>query len=106
MQINIDTTSIKGFLLSILELLNTIYLFLNQELLFAWRRILDKQSDNVYTRFFRIMLDKPATALFINTILFYILSGIISGHSGLIGAILSWLAFLNIIVFLINILRS
>lgn len=94
--------NIKNFLLDVLIKLNTFYLFLNQELLFAWRRVLAKQSDNRITRGFKILIENPATALALNTILFYVLSSILAGQSGLIGMVLFDLALLNIIVFCVN----
>ncbi|MEY3415863.1 MAG: hypothetical protein RI930_54 [Pseudomonadota bacterium] len=96
--------NIKNFLLDVLIKLNTFYLFLNQELLFAWRRVLAKQSDNRITLTFKILIENQYTALALNTILFYILSSVLAGQNGLIGMILSDLALLNIIVFCANLL--
>jgi len=96
--------NIKNFLLDVLIKLNTFYLFLNQELLFAWRRVLAKQSDNRITRGFKLLIENPATALALNTILFYALSSVLAGQSGLIGMVLFDLALLNIIVFCANLL--
>lgn len=95
---------IKTILLKILITLNDFYLFLNQELLFAWRRVLAKQSNNRFTYFFKTMIENPTTALPLNTILFYLLSSFLSGGYGIIGMFFTWLAFLNIIVFLANLL--
>jgi hypothetical protein len=96
--------NIKNFLLDVLIKLNTFYLFLNQELLFAWRRVLAKQSDNRITLTFKTLIENQYTALALNTILFYILSSILAGHNGLIGMVLFDLALLNIIVFCANLL--
>jgi len=94
--------NIKNFLLDALIKLNTFYLFLNQELLFAWRRVLAKQSDNRITLIFKAVIENQYTALALNTILFHILSSVLAGQNGLIGMILSDLALLNIIVFCAN----
>lgn len=96
--------NIKATILDILLKLNNFYTFLNQELLFGWRKILSKQSDNKITNFFKTLIENPATALFLNTILFWIISSFLAGQAGIIGAFFNWLAFLNIAVFLINIL--
>ena len=95
--------NIKNFLLDVLIKLNTFYLFLNQELLFAWRRVLAKQSDNRITLTFKALIENQYTALALNTILF-ILSSILAGQNGLIGRVLFDLALLNIIVFCANLL--
>lgn len=94
----------KSQLLNILVKLNDFYLSLNQELLFAWRRVLNKQSDNRITTFFKVMIENPATALFLNTVLFWLLSGFLAGHLGIIGMAFSWIAMLNIVMFCVNVL--
>ena len=102
--LTLDTSSGKAFAISLFKIILQLYVFLNQELLWAWRRILDKQSDNVYTRFLRTMLENEATTLFINTVLFYILSSFLSGNGGIIGSVFGWLAYINITVFLAKVL--
>lgn len=103
--LTLDTSSAKAFAISLFKAILQLYIFVNQELLWAWRRVLDKQSDNVYTRFLRTMLENEATTLFINTVLFYILSSFLSGNSGIIGSIFAWLAYINITVFLMKVLN-
>lgn len=96
--------NIKLTLFKILVSLNDFYLLLNQKLLFAWRIVLAKQSNNKITYFFKTMVENPTTALPLNTILFYLLSTLLSGGHGLIGMVFNWLALLNIVVYVANLL--
>lgn len=105
-EIVINLDKIKAALIKTLKKLNNFYLKLNQELVFFWRRILDKQSDNGINRTLRILLDDEATTLFINTIfigvliflaLFFRLDSPIIGY-------LQLLVPLNIVAFCLNII--
>lgn len=95
---------IKIFLFKLLNGINDFYNFLNLKLLFLWRYVLNKQSDNRYTFFFKTLIEKPATALALNTILFYILATFLAGGNGLIGHIFNNIALINIVMFLLNLL--
>lgn len=92
----------KENLIKVILALNSFYLFLNQELLFVWRKLLSKQSDNRITHFFKTMIENPTTALAINTVLFYLVSAILSGGAGLIGQLFFLLSLLNIVMFIVN----
>lgn len=99
--INFDYKKIKAKILNILIKLDQFYINLNQQLLFFWHRILSRQSENRLTNGLKILIENPATALLLNTILFSAL-GIIFG--GLIERILFIISGLNILVFCIKIL--
>lgn len=99
--INFDYKKIKAKLLNILIKLDQFYIHLNQQLLFFWHKILTRQSENRLTNGLKILIENPATALLLNTILFAAL-GIIFG--GLIERVLFIITGLNIIVFCVKIL--
>lgn len=100
-KIVIDYEKIKAKALSILVRLNDFYLKLNQGLLFFWRKALSLQSENRWTNALKTLIENPATALFLNTILFAVIGTI---FGGLIERILFIGAGLNIILFCANIL--
>jgi len=73
-KIIIDTTKIREKALNILIKLDNFYVKLNQKLSLFWRRIIPTDQDGLlgwFFRFTRRMLDHPATALFINTVMLY-----------------------------------
>lgn len=100
-QIIIDTTTIKPKLLNILNKLNAFYLGLNQELTLFWRKFLAKQSANWFTNALLVLINNPATALFLNTVL---MAGVAQIFGGTIAAILFYVMGLNIVVFCANVL--
>ena len=93
---------LKKYFFDLLIKLNSFYLFFNQQLLFVWRKVLSKQSDNKVTHFFKTMIENPNTALAINTVLFFLISNILSGGYGLIGQGFYILSLLNIVMFVLN----
>lgn len=96
--------TLKELLIKALTYFNQFYNLLNEKLLFAWKFVLDKQSENKITRAVRLLIDNPATALALNTILFYLISVFLSGNGGIIGMVFMNLAMMNIIMFCVNIM--
>lgn len=92
---------VKQKLLNILLQLMDIYEDINKSLLFFWREALTRQSPNRWTFALKTLIDNPATALFLNTLLF---SFVGSFFGGLIEQILFIGAGINIILFCANIL--
>lgn len=96
-----DYSKTKSKLLNILLQSLDIYEDANKFLHKWWLFVLDRQSNNRWTFALKTLINTPATLLFINTILFYIVGSI---FGGLINIVLFTLAGLNIILFCANIL--
>lgn len=73
----------------------------NRELLFFWRKYLSKQSSNKLNNALRILIENPATALFLNTFLFYAISMV---FGGVISVFFFYLSLANIVCFSLHIL--
>jgi len=103
MLIEIPIEKIKRELAKLLVRLNNFYLQLNQWLLIGWNKYLDKQTPNRINQALRVLLNDPATALFVNTVL---LSGISLVVNGIFGSVISGyinkVIMLNIVVFCAN----
>lgn len=96
-----DYKKIKAKLLNILIQLSNIYEDINKSILFFWRKALKRQTPNRWTNAIKTLIENPATALFLNTILFSLLARLFGGA---IANVLSIGAALNIILFCANIL--
>lgn len=96
-----DYTKTKSKLLNILLQSLDIYEDANKFLHKWWLIVLDRQSDNRYTFALKTLINAPATFLFLNTILFFVVGSI---FGGLINLVLFAMAGLNIILFCANIL--
>jgi hypothetical protein len=99
--ITINYSNVKKQLFIALGKISLFYEKINTNLLFFWRRVLDRQSPNRITFALKTLIENPSTALFLNTILFAAV-GYIFG--GLINQVLFTLAGLNMILFCSKIL--
>jgi hypothetical protein len=100
--ISFDYNKIKQKLLNIIVKIDGFYSDLNKKILYPlWILILKRQSDNRFTKALKILIENPATALLLNTILFAVV-GVVFG--GLIERVMLTLSGLNILIFCIKIL--
>lgn len=100
--ISFDYNKIKKNILNIIVKIDGFYSDLNKKILYPlWVLILKRQSENRLTKALKILIENPATALLLNTILFAVV-GIVFG--GLIERVMLILSGLNILIFCIKIL--
>lgn len=100
--LTINYGKIKQQAVKVLIAVTSAYETINMQLLFFWRKVLERQSDNRITKGLLILIENPATALFLNTLLFAAIGHI---FGGLIASILFTMTAINIVLFCVNILK-
>lgn len=100
--LTINYSKIKQQAVKVLVSISSTYELINKQLLFFWRKVLERQTDNRITKGLLILIENPATALFLNTLLFAAVGHI---FGGLISSILFTMTAINIVLFCANILK-
>lgn len=101
--IPVSERKIKNELLKLIIKGNNFYLKLNNWLLVLWRKYLGKQNNNRINNALRVLVEDPATALFINTVLLCGVSMIINWSLGsVIAGYVNYLIMFNIVLFCAN----
>lgn len=93
----------KKALKELYNVLSKLYLAGNQNLLLFWRKIIEKNPEKRWSIALRTLLDTPATALLLNTILFATVG---KTFGGLIESVLFFVSMINIVFFCLTFFKK